>query len=125
MPSDRSGRNHPQRTVLLAFALALAVCAPAATSAHADSFTARTVQSPANPVAAGAVVTYTTTVTNTSGESYPFAPRFFDDTVLDMFLTRYRADRPPPNQYRTSRRRRERVRVRPRGRPRSTAASAP
>jgi hypothetical protein len=86
------------RTGPRCLALLIALVAVAPSAALADTFTASTVQSPANPVAAGTLVTYTTTVTNTSGDVYP-APGTPDDTLLDMFLTRYRSDKPPPNQY--------------------------
>ena len=70
-------------------------------AALADEFAATTVQSPPNPVAYGRLVTYTTTVTNTSGDPFPPPGAFPDDTFLSMFLSRYRSDRPAPNTYRS------------------------
>lgn len=90
-------RAENRRIFRRALPLALAALALLAPSALADEFTATTVQSPANPVAAGTLVTYSTTVTNTRGYAYP--GEFHDDVVLDMFLSRYRTDRAPPNQY--------------------------
>jgi hypothetical protein len=67
--------------------------------AFGDDFSASTVQSPANPVTVGTTVTYVTTVTNTSGIPYPFPVSAFDEPFLDMFLSLYRSDRAPPNNY--------------------------
>jgi hypothetical protein len=92
-----SGEAENRAIFRRALPLVLAALAPLAPVAHAAEFTATTVQSPANPVAVGTLVTYTTTVTNTSGSPYP--GQFNDDVVLDMFLSLYRSDRPPPNQY--------------------------
>jgi hypothetical protein len=84
-----------QRILLV---LALALLALPGQSLAAE-FDAHTVQSPPNPVPAGTVVTYTTTVTNTSGDVWPPPPPFVDDVELDMFLSLYRSDRPAPNDY--------------------------
>lgn len=67
--------------------------------AFADEFSAGTVQSPANPVPAGTAVTYTTTVTNTSGMPFPFAGPPSSQPFLDMFLSLYRSDKPAPTNY--------------------------
>jgi hypothetical protein len=90
------------RALLLAAALAgagLGACAPAAQSR--EYFTATTTQSPPNPVPEGTLVTYTTTVTNVSGEAYPFAWFLPEDPrpILDMFVLGYRSDRQAPNTY--------------------------
>jgi hypothetical protein len=68
-------------------------------AAYADDFAASTVQSPLSPVAFGQVVTYTTTVTNTSGDTFPQQPAFEDQEFLSMFISRYRSDSPAPNSY--------------------------
>jgi hypothetical protein len=68
-------------------------------AAYADDFAASTVQSPLNPVTFGQVVSYTTTVTNTSGETFPQRPEFEDEEFLSMFVSRYRSDAPAPNTY--------------------------
>ena len=91
---------HLRRFLLLALALAgcaLGLCAPVAVSA--EKFTASTTQSPPNPVPEGALVTYTTTVTNVSGEPYPFAWMLPEDpeVIVEMFPVRLGTHRAPPN----------------------------
>src|SRR5687768_13976748 len=93
---------NPCRALLLVVAFgvcALAVSAPAAFSV--DRFTATTTQSPPNPVPEGTLVTYTTTVTNVSGEPYPFAWMLPEDpeVILEMFPVRLGTHRAPPNNY--------------------------
>ncbi|HEY7630568.1 MAG TPA: PASTA domain-containing protein [Thermoleophilaceae bacterium] len=69
-------------------------------AAFGDDFSASTVQTPGNPVTVGTTVTYVTTVTNTSGIPFPFATLpAFDQPFLDMFLSLYRSDKAPPNNY--------------------------
>jgi hypothetical protein len=88
------------RSAVSGFATAIVLAVlPLATDAFGDEFSASTVQSPANPVAAGTTVTYVTTVTNTSGGPFPFAVPPDRQPFLDMFLSLYRSDKPPPNNY--------------------------
>jgi len=81
---------------VLALAAVLAVPATAA----AQRFDLRTVQSPPNPVPAGSAVTYTVTVTNTDSETFPQIPRFEQDIMLDVFLSKFRSDAAPPTNFR-------------------------
>jgi hypothetical protein len=85
---------------LLGAAAVLAMLPPLAS---ADPFALTTTQSPPNPVPFGQDVTYTITVTNTSGQLYPPPPdesgRTPDPVMLSLFLLRYQSDRSAPNTY--------------------------
>jgi hypothetical protein len=78
---------------------ALALAAPGASAR--ESFAATTTQSPPNPVPEGTLVTYTTTVTNVSGEPYPFAWMLPEDpeVIVEMFPVRLGTHRAPPDNY--------------------------
>ncbi|HEY1594673.1 MAG TPA: PASTA domain-containing protein [Thermoleophilaceae bacterium] len=80
-------------------AAVVVVALPPPVSAQSP-FGATTVQSPPNPVPAGTVVTYTTTVTNTSGEPWPPAITPPPDVFVSMYLTVAGSDsRATPNSY--------------------------
>lgn len=66
------------------------------TLAFGDEFSASTTQSPPNPVPAGTTVTYTTTIINTSGTTFP-SPA--EQPFFSGFLTLLRRDMPAPNSY--------------------------
>jgi hypothetical protein len=90
------------RKLGLCAAVGAAILAALAPAASAQSpFAATTLQSPASPVPAGTVVTYTTTVTNTSGAPWPppgldFPP----DVFVSMYLTVAGSEsRATPNSY--------------------------
>jgi hypothetical protein len=83
--------------VLIAALTAILLGLPSQSSA--DEFSASTVQSPPGPVPAGTLVTYTTTVTNTSSDPFPPPGPASSEPFLSMFLSLYRSDRPAPNNY--------------------------
>jgi PASTA domain len=87
----------------LALVAATALLAMLPPVAAADLFGLTTTQSPANPAPFGGDVTYTITVTNTSGQAYPPPPGESgitgDPVMLELFLLRYQSDRMAPNTY--------------------------
>jgi len=92
--------RRPRRTPGWPAVLVLAVLLALPGAAAAQRFALRTVQSPPNPVPAGTAVTYTVTVTNTDSETFPQIPRFEQDVMLDVFLSKYRSDAAPPTNFR-------------------------
>lgn len=86
------------RPLVLVAALAAGLLSFPSQSPAAE-FGASTVQSPPNPVPAGTLVSYSTTVTNTSGDPFPFPGPAADQPFLSMFLSLYRSDRPAPSNY--------------------------
>src|SRR3954454_13889599 len=80
--------------------LVLAVLLALPGTAAAQRFAVRTVQSPPNPVQAGAGVTYTVTASHTDSETFPQIPLVEQDVMLDRFLSKYRSDAAPPTNFR-------------------------
>jgi len=87
-------------TVRLIALVLLASLVAVSTAAAADRDIAlTTVQSPPNPVAPGQTVTYTTTMTNNGTEPYPPESLGPSDPFVSMFLSKFRSDAAPPNNY--------------------------
>jgi hypothetical protein len=84
--------------VVIASVLLTGLAAAPMAGASDQDIALTTVQSPPNPVAPGQTVTYTTTIANNGSEPYPLYPTS-SDPFLSMFLSKYRSDAAPPNNY--------------------------